>query len=839
MKMPTTAAVSNLRFTHSGQVWADFVLQGLEYGLRADKEKEGVRQLHQALFRSLPGESLLLGLCSTLDPHQVVEQMLGSLDPSSCPDWIAECEATLASVEQLRPGQRIFWLSVPLSAGEGSAKLKLRAAEHSIFARLGLPVSPPSPELLQALGRQADQLLQGIPAPFRAAPATPAQMVWLAQYMVDRGLFLDDLLPAAEEGNNPKRGCAFPTPALDEGGTTDDGPRAVIHPLKRRYLKVQSTAPGDEDVASYQAMLVVANVPDGEIAFPGGELIGRIDESGLTVDWAMRLTVRASEEVLRSNQRALETLNEQYNQREGEVSHGLSALDHAAEDLAEYAAVLENNKLEVECQVTTVLAVSAADPDTVRELSRALASWFASSSYKLAQPVGYQEAMWWAMQPGVPTDQVMREYAQITTSQGLSALVPLATANVGDTKGTLLAINTNNGPMLDDDTPCGPSPLIFHDPDGATDRNVSGSLAAVGDLGSGKSFLLKKVAGSILDRGGRIIVTDRTEMGEWAQWAGALTDPRIVNALEPQWSLDPLRLFDPATGARVAQTFLTPLLDVQPTSERGVILSEVLDAEYLHRHQITGLGSLVDHLATACDLDGAKDLARLMRVFSKKDLGRVVFDSTLPPLDMRHPAIVFHTHGLVLPKRAEVEHEHLFRQMGLEKLFGRALFALISSIARLECFQDRDRLAAFVVDEAHAVTSSPEGVNEITDFVRDGRKHRAVVLLGSHDPDEDFPSETLRGLIPWRVVMRHTDKQLAINALRWLGLDPDEDPALIDKVTQELSPELGGLVPPHRRGECLIRDSSGAIGRGRILPPAIQSRDQAARTGGRKDLAAA
>jgi hypothetical protein len=148
-------------------------------------------------------------------------------------------------------------------------------------------------------------------------------MVWLAQHMVDRGLFLDDLLPAAEEGNNPKRGCAFPTPALDEGGTTDDGPRAVIHPLKRRYLKVQSTAPGDEDVASYQAMLVVANVPDGEIAFPGGELIGRIDESGLTVDWAMRLTVRASEEVLRSNQRALETLNEQYNQREGEVSHGL------------------------------------------------------------------------------------------------------------------------------------------------------------------------------------------------------------------------------------------------------------------------------------------------------------------------------------------------------------------------------------------------------------------------------------------------------------------------------------------------------------------------------------
>ena len=838
MKIPTVALYDNLRFTTTGQVWADFLLTGVNYGLRAPDEKERVRLLHQALLRSLPGESLMLGLCSTLDPHQVVDRMLHGLDPAQCPEWVAECEATLHTIEQLRPGYRIFWLSVPLANDGTTLSSAWKAARSNIEATLGLPVVKPSPEQLKAAAMKARQVAESIPAPFYPTPATPAQMVWLHQHMIDRGLYLDGLLPTPGPSTVAKRRSALPAPLLDEGGRTDDEKKKTgVNPLRRRYLKVQSPAPGDEDAASYQAMLMVADVPDGELPFPGGEMLGRIDECGLAVDWAMRLTVRSSSEVLRSNQRALETLNEQFNQREGELSHGVSALDRHAGDLSEYAALMESNKLEVECQATFILSVAAADPDDVRAQAKALASWFSEAGYKLAQPVGYQQEMWWQTHPGVPTSALTREYAQLTTSEALSAMVPLSTAHVGDSAGTLLAININNGPMLDEDTPCGSAPLIFHNPDGATDRNVSGSTAYIGDLGSGKSFALKKEAGAILDRGGRVIVTDRTNMGEWAVWAEALTDPRIVDVSQPAWSLDPLRIFDPATGSRVAQSFLTPLLDIAPTSEQGVLLSEVLEVDYLTRHNIVGFGSLVDHLADRCTITGAKDLARLIRVFSRKDLGRVVFDDTLPALNLDHPAIVVRTHQLTLPKRSELDHEHLFRQMGLEKLFGRAVFALITAIAKHECFRDRDQLAAFVVDEAHAVTSSTEGTNELVDFIRDGRKHRAVVYLGSHDPDEDFPSETMRGLIPFRVLMRHKDKTLAQNGLRWLDLDPN-DPALIELITKDTSPQLGDEVPVHRRGECLIRDASGAVGRARILPPALTSRDQAARTGGRRDLAA-
>lgn len=842
MKNPIIALHQNLRFTTSGQVWADYLLSGVGYGLRPPEKKEQARELHQGLFRALPGESLMLGLCSTLDPYQVVQGMLEGVDIDNCPDWVAECEATLETVERFSPGRRIYWLSVPLEMGN-KTWASFRAAKDSVESALGLPVSPPSKERIQSLLAQARRIVERIPAVFQPVPTTPAHAVWLHQHMLDRGLYRDGILPETTAQATPKRRSALVPVLMDEGGTTDATSRKdklLANPLTRRFLKVVSSDLPYEHAASYQSMLVVSNVPDGEMLFPGGEMLGRIDESALAVDWAMRLTVRASKEVLRTNQRALETLNEQFSQREGELSHGVSALHMAAEDLSEYAAVLESDKNEVECQATIILSVAAPDPEVAQSYATGLATWFEGASYKLSQPIGYQEEMWWQMYPGVPTGPFTREYAQITTSGGLATLVPFASAHVGDQRGTLLAININTGPMLDEHTPCGAAPLIMHDPDGATDRNVAGSIAFCGDLGSGKSYVLKKEAGAVLDRGGRIIATDRTARGEWGAWAQALTDPCVVDVADPQWSCDPLRAFpDLTVGARVAHAFLTPLLNLQPTSEQGVLLSEVLEVKYLRDQEIGSLSSLIEHLASDCALDGAKDLARLMRAFSRKELCRVIFDVSLPSIDLGAPALVFLTYQLALPKKAELEHEHLFRQLGIEKIFGRAFFALITGIAKIACFSDLDQLAAFIVDEGHAVTSSTEGLETLIDFVRDGRKHRAVLFFGSHDPDQDLPSEVLRGLIPWRILMRHTDETLAKNGLRWLGLDPD-DPELVELITKQTSPrpDQESLVPTHRRGECLIRDDAGRVARARILPPALKARDQAARTGGRADVAA-
>ena len=847
MRTPTRSMTANLRWTRSGTVWADWILTGLPYGLRPTKDKHAVRGLHQALFRALPGEPLLLGVNSGLDPAAVVSKMLEGVDLQDCPEWVAECAATLDSLDLIGPGQRTFWLSVPLGTDRPTdrAKEPLRAAASDLRDRLGLPRAPlPASDVERRLA-QAARVAESIPGPFQPTPATPAQMVWLHQHAIRRGLFQDLDLPQGEDDLTaqlltPKSSAALGEPLLDEGGQSDVDTKTRLNPVNRRYLKVSDAAGiGDTD-ASYQALMVISDVPDGGMVFPGSEVIGRIDESGVDVDWAMRLTIRSSASVASQNQRALRNLNEQYGQRQGEVSHGLNMLDRVADDLAEYVATLESDKLEVEAQATMIFAVAGNTADSARTQSRALADFLADTGYKLTSPLGYQEELWWAMQPGVPSSRAVREFAQITTSKALAAMVPLASVRLGDRKGSALGLNIAHGPLLAENVPCGPTSVVLHDLEGASDRQVSGSAAVAGELGAGKTATLMKLAGDVVDRRGQLVIADRTAKGEWATWAASLTQAVVINAADPVLSLDPLRVFGASIGSRIMQTFLTPLLNVRPTSERGVLLSDVLDPSYLRKHQLESAGALLRHLEEGCTLPGASELARLINVFARRDFGRVIFDGSVPPLDLTTRAVVIRTHTLQLPSREELELEHLFEQLGLEKLFGRALNALIAALARHVCFADTSTLAGFVVSEAHSMTISFEGERELAEFVRDGRKHRAVTLLDSHDPEADFGSPTLRGLIPTRILMRHRDKTLAQRGLRWLDLDPDDE-ALVEMVRHDTSPlgPDGKEVPVHRRGEATMRDISGNVGRVKVLLPARPERAAAITEGGSASTRAA
>ncbi len=839
-RLPTRLMAGNLRWTRSGTVWADWILAGIPYGLRPVKDKHLVRSLHTALFRSLPGESLLLGIRSGLDPAAIVSNMLAGVDLENCPDWVEECEATLDTLDQIGPGQRVFWLSVPLGNTSPFDILTnpARAALADLRDLAGLPRAALAAGELDRRLLQAARIRENIPAVFQPAPATVAQMVWLHEHSMRRGLFQDLDIPTVDDEvtaallTTPKAGSALTEPVLDEGGQGDLPPKSRFNPLGRRYLKVTNSADVAEPESSYQTLAVISEVPDGGIAFPGGEVVGRIDESGVDVDWAIRLTVRSSASVAGRNQKALRNLNDQYGQREGEVSHGLNMLDRVAADLEEYVAVLESDKLEVETQPTLIFAVGGHTPDSSRVQARALADWLSDAGYKLTSPLGYQEELWWAMQPGVPSTRAVREFAQITTSKSLAATVPFASTRLGDTKGSVLGLNIANGPLIDVNVPCGPTSVVHHDLEGASDRNVSGSAAVAGELGAGKTALLMGLASDVVDRNGQLIIADRTPKGEWASWAGAITAAVVVDSADPQLSLDPIRVFGPVIGSRMLQTFLSPLLNISPTSEQGVLLADVLDPGYLTKHRLSSTGSVVAHLGQGCTLDGAADLARLINVFARRDFGRVIFDGSIPPLSLDTRAVVVRTHTLSLPSRQELEHEHLFKQLGLEKLFGRAFNALVASLARHVCFADTSVLAGFVVSEAHAMTSSFEGERELVDLIRDGRKHRAIVLVDSHDPEADFGSATMRGLIPTRILMRHRDKTLAKRGLAWLDLDPNDD-ELVELVRTGTSP-LGpdGHVPVHRRGEATMRDMSGNVGRVKVLLPARPAREAAITAGG-------
>ena len=48
---------------------------------------------------------MLLGINSGLDPAVVVSKMLDGVDLEDCPDWVAECEATLDTLDHIGPDE--------------------------------------------------------------------------------------------------------------------------------------------------------------------------------------------------------------------------------------------------------------------------------------------------------------------------------------------------------------------------------------------------------------------------------------------------------------------------------------------------------------------------------------------------------------------------------------------------------------------------------------------------------------------------------------------------------------------------------------------------------------
>lgn len=827
MRIPAASFAGHLMWTRTGTIWATWRLQGLPHGYGTEELRHLVLGQHQALFQSLRGEALLIGLCASTDPVDIVDKMLDGVDIRTMPAWAEECALTLDSLEEIALGERAYWLSIPLSAGSWRTRSRAawRAGFEQFREQLALPRIVPSPGEVAAAISAAQELENRIPTDFHARPATVAEQVWMALHAQHRGLDIDDAVPDSDSDNGiaevpaTQLPTAMPNPWLDEGGQSDLSPAELKRflPFNRRYLKVQSP---HSDAPSYQVMQAVVGGPKGGWLMPGVEWISRVEQYELDVDWAIRLTVTSADAVKRRNKRAEEQLLDQVDQQSGTLAITGSGSDLAqvAESLAAYHASLNASDKEVEVQATVIYAVGGPTPAAAQARARYIAADYKASDFLLEAPLGGQEELWWAMQPGVPTSRIVRDLSQITTGREFASGLPIVSSALGDDRGIRLGDNITTGRH---------TPILI-DLHGNIRADSSGSFGVVAELGAGKSVLLKSIAGDVLDRGGRIVALDRTAAREYATFAESLpgTSTRVVDMLEPEWSLDPLRVFGPRKGARMVQSLFSLMLGIQTMDTRGVQLSGLLEAEYMEAHQITSLGALMTHLAQMGEQNAiAGELLGLIRVVASKDFGAVLFDGSLPPLDLvAADAIVFTTHGLSLPDRAEVENEHLFRQMPVEKIVGRAMYAMLAQLTREVCFMDRDRFALAIFDETHHISASRDGQAELQTFFRDGRKHAAAAAVGSHDPF-DFGDEVTRGLIPIRFQMRQRDETLARRGLDWVGLPVER---YLLEVMTDLSP-MGPdrKVPVDRRGEGIMRDVRGRYGKFRKTLPARPDRSQA------------
>ncbi|WP_167739636.1 ATP-binding protein [Streptomyces subrutilus] len=834
-------------------VWAVWRVAPLTGGYQPARVRDELLGRISSFVRSMPAmEPRIFALAARTDPGEVAERMVEGLPWQQMPAWAETCAAAVDLLAGEEMHERTLWLAVPLPRKGGAAAGSFGALYAELSAVLGVPpVAVPEADVLAAQ-RDAERLQASLGGGLGLRPASPAEIVWIAQHALHRGLeepLLSDAGASPLYGSRVHDGqlhspsyCDLGQVRLSEGGQPKEGTQsakarragpggwwrsaATASPVGRKWLQVETDAG-----TGYQAHLVLAELPPA-VSVASADVLAQLEGMPFPVDVAVDLRVVPAKKARAQVQRKKRELLDQAGQYGAQPTGMPHSLPDAAGDLAEQDARMARTSVEVEVQSVTVLTVWAPDAATCDARARELSAALSGADYRAVRPVGMQEELFALSLPGSVRSPKVTQFTQHQLSEDWAASGALTVSTVGDPAGMMIGHDLDSGTIR---------PVLLNPAD-APQVNASASSAVIGDLGGGKSVLEKLVTSAVVDRGGRAIVIDRTPIREWAAFARSAAGERcqVIDAAQARISIDPLRVFGGPVGAHYALSYLTLQLGVGAMSAAGAVLHHAV--EEVSGGPQPSMGKVLDVLtalaATAgtSRADAAATMADLLRIVRTNPLAAMVFDPDLPPVtlggDLGADMVVITTAGLTLPPREAFADVEVLRQQPLEALIGRAVLYLVAAIARQAAFTEPERFCLVAMDECYWLTSSTEGAALVHEILHDGRKHGAGVFLGAHDETELGKDA---GLIAYRFLARTSDHARAARGLAFLGLDgKDED--LLRLVTTGLSP----VGQAGREGEMLLRDPRMQVGRIKVVvPPVSRLTKSIFTTPGRSSSAAA
>ncbi|MGW3631858.1 ATP-binding protein [Streptomyces sp. NPDC005122] len=857
MRVPIRHIAGHLVWSTSGSVWAVYRLHpGPDGQGRREESAQGTyvpgavrdEQLSKIthLVRSLSGAPRLFGLCARVDAGEVALRMFEGIEPADTVPadgphpWVENVETVLDLLAEQEMHRRTLWLAVPLTTE--TAGLRMKASLGSAWAELspvlGVRPVPVARREVSAYQEQAARVEAALAGGLALRPARPAEVVWMVQHAVHRGLpepLLAEAETSAMYGSRVHDGVLrSPSYAdlgqvrLHEGGidaSVDDVDELKssgqagrsgrgawwrlnsASPLRRRWLQVESEAG-----TGYQAQLALAECPP-TVSQDSADLFAQLEMLDFPVDYTVDLTLVPAERARDQVRRKKNELIDQADQYDARPTGMPSSLTEAARDLGELDARLSRTSVEVEVQSVTVLTVWGPTAAVCDARARALTALLGGADYRAVRPAGLQEALFALGLPATVRPGVVREFTQHQVSEDWALGGAFTITEVGDPNGMFLGI----------DLDCGTTRPVMINVADAPKQDASASMGIVGDLGAGKSVLQKLIAESVWARGGCAICIDRTPVREWATFARTAAKGRvqIIDAARAEVSIDPLRMFAGPEGRHYALSYLTLQLGIGPMSTSGEALHHAVEqAAASEAPSMRRVLDVLEEMAASeagKRQDAAATLAGLIRVVAANSLAAMVFNPDLPPVRLDASStsdmIVITTTGLTLPPKAAFDKPEVLHQQPLEALIGRAVLYLIAAIARQTAFEDPARFTAVVLDELYWLTSSAEGTALVHEILHDGRKHGAGLLAGSHDAAELGPD---RGLMAYRALARTADRERARRGLEFVGLDPD-DTALVRLVTSGLSP----VGQRGREGEFLLTCPRQNTGRVKAVIPRI------------------
>ena len=435
------------------------------------------------------------------------------------------------------------------------------------------------------------------------------------------------------------------------------------------------------------------------------------------------------------------------------------------------------------------LMVTAPSRELCVRRAEAVAEHYRDAGIDVVNSTGDQFSL---LRESLPGDRVrLNSYLQRQPLYTIAGGMPTATVDLGDR----VAPDAGwVGPYIGETLGRARS-IVHFDPLLAAALNRPTAIAITGEPGGGKTTLalllimqlaLRGVTNAVIDPKG-----DAEPLVELLKERGRKARVLPLGAAAPGL-LDPFSFGDDLAQKRTMATETLRLLLPRMSEERESAMIQAV-ASVAGRER-PSLGKVIRHLEESAD-PASKNLGAVLRSMSEMRLARLCFaPSGGQQIDAAGWTTVFTLAGLTLPDVAISRDDFSYEQR-----LSVALLYLVSQFARrLLNGMDRRLPKAIFLDEAWAITSTPEGAKLVPEVSRMGRSRNTALILVSQNAG-DLLSEQVTNCISSVFAFRSSERVEVANVMALLGVEASDEHRAV----------LRGLG----NGECIFRDLEGRAGR--------------------------
>ncbi|SDI80635.1 ATP-binding protein [Nonomuraea jiangxiensis] len=436
------------------------------------------------------------------------------------------------------------------------------------------------------------------------------------------------------------------------------------------------------------------------------------------------------------------------------------------------------------------LIVAAPTEEICVQRVEAVVEHFRDMGIDVVNSTGDQFSLFCEALPGEKVR--VNAYAQRQPLRTIAGGMATATVDVGDrlddgSEGWL-------GPYIGETVGRARS-IVHFDPLLAATRNRPTAIAITGEPGGGKTTLALLMIYQMALRGVTVAVIDpkgdAESLVQLLEKRGRKARTIPLGSAAPGL-LDPFSFGDDIAAKKTMATETLRLLLPRMSEERESAMIQAVAA--VSNAPDPSLGKVVDFLEQADD-PASKNLGAVLRSMSEMHLARLCFDpSGGDQIDSEGWTTVFTLGGLTLPDVATARDDYSYEQR-----LSVALLYLVSQFARrLMNGLDRRAPKAIFLDEAWAITSTPEGAKLVPEVSRMGRSRNTALVLVSQNAG-DLLNEQVTNCLSSVFAFRSTERVEVDHVMSLLGVEPSEEHKAVLR-------SLGN-------GECVFRDLDGRAGR--------------------------